>query len=609
MSVEVMVRMNGSFKPGAAAAALALCAWGGCGKAGDMGNKDMAAPITSWQFVDTGLGGNNAPWVQKSIDELVGTLYDHGNGVAVGDIDGDGHEDIVLLNQCAPTGYYLGHGDGTFTDASDRLAVLNDGVRVAIAYGDYDNDGRIDLYVTFVRRPNALLHQNADGSFTDVAADLGVALNGHYSSAVFADVNKDGYLDLFVAGNMKYTTDNPAVPNPDRVCPDHYEGVDIAAVWGQPSDPSSLFINGGPQKAWAFSDEARARGIPMGGAGAETRGFSDAIAVDYDRDGNLDLVASEMFAGRAAVLHNDGTGNFTEVTADLKIRPSYGPACVTAADYDNNGWPDLFMTDMHSDMWSKTPFIDPGSFDPAVRYQDSSGPVAPVGDNPTGPIYGNSLWMNAGGKTFEDQDLAWHAETFQPWGNMPADFNNDGKVDVFISSGMSNPFNYWTNVFLVNKGDHFEQIQDKIGLDPPPNKTVDPDIRVQGQPYVSSSRTAAIGDFDENGTMDMVVLNWNNKANIFRNYLPEGAHWLEVNLVGTKPLDPYGAFVEVKAGGQTLTRWMQGAGGYLSQSTRWIHFGLGAMTQIDSITVKWTDGTTTAVDKPMVDTRITVTQK
>ena len=577
----------------------------GCDELDDGGSPPITAPVTSWRFTEIGLG-RGLDWRHVPVHEHLGDAYDHGSGLAVGDIDGDGHEDLVLLNQCGPAGYFLGHGDGTFTDASARLAMLGDGVRVGVTWGDYDNDGRADLYVTFTRRPNALLHQNADGSFTDVAAELGVALDGHYTGAVFVDVNKDGYLDLLVAGNMHHTTDELVPADPERQCPAHYAALDIGAVFAGPSDPSSLFINGGPGVGFHFRDEAAARGIPLGDKhDVGARGFSDATTVDFDRDGNPDLVMSEMFFGRTAVLHNDGNGYFTEVTSRLKIRPSYGPATVTAADYDNNGWPDLYMTDMHSDMWSTTPHLDPTTYDPAARYRSQIGPAAGTGDNATGPLFGNSLWLGADGASFGEADLSWQAETFQPWGHVPADFDNDGNVDVFIASGMSNSYDYFPNMMLANVGGHFEQVEKDVGLDPPPNKAIDPDIRVLGQPYVSAARAAATGDLDENGTVDLVVVTWNNRVNVFRDDLPAGNHWLEVNLTASAPRDPFGAFVEVRGGGRTFTRWMQGAGGYLSQSSRWVHFGLGATEKIDSVTVRWPDGAT-SVAGAAVDSRITI---
>ena len=590
----------------ALAAASLVAALAGCGAKNTAGAPDMGVrqPVTQWAFTEIGLG---SPWAMGPTDLALGKPYDHGSGLAVGDIDGDGHEDIVLLNQCGPTGYFLGHGDGTFTDASARLAMLNDGIRWAVTYGDYDNDGRIDLYVTFVRRPNALLHQNEDGSFTDVAAEKGVAADGHYTGAAFVDVNGDGYLDLMVAAGLQHTTDRLLPADPTTQCPPMYESMPINNPSSALSEPSSLFLNGGAGANFAFTDQAAARGVPMGGSGADARGFSDVTVVDFDKDGAPDLVLSEMYFGRSSLLQNDGTGNFNEVNARYLPRPSLGSACVTAADYDNNGWPDFFMTDMHSDMWQTTSQIDPASFDPAVRYKGPGGPRDGAGDNSSGPLFGNSLWLEHGPQAVEEADLTWQAETFQPWGNTPADYNNDGLVDVFIPSGMSNPVNYWSNMFLVNRGTKFDQMQAQVGFDPPPGGREDPTMRVLGQPYVYAARAAATGDFDENGTMDLVVLNWNHRAYVFRNDMPPGSHWLEVNLVGTAPRDPYGAFVEVKAGGQTYLRWMRSSSGYLSQSTRWVHFGLGATDTIDAVTVKWPDGTSTAVPVPAVDTRITVT--
>src|SRR5262249_25718510 len=159
--------------------------------------------------------------------------------------DGDGHEDLLLLSQCGPTGYFLGHGDGTFSDRSSLLSMLDDGLRAGVAYGDYDEDGDVDFYVTFTRRPAALLRQNPDGTFTDVPVEAGVALDGHYSGASFADINGDGYLDLVVAGNKRHTLDTLVTDVPG--CPPFYAARPAREVYGPiGSDPTALFINGGP---------------------------------------------------------------------------------------------------------------------------------------------------------------------------------------------------------------------------------------------------------------------------------------------------------------------------------------------------------------------------
>src|SRR5258706_1407592 len=404
-------------------------------------------------------GGGRGPWPLTERGEKAGLLwkhgpfnpggafdaYDRGNGVAAGAFNGDGHGDVLLLPQCGPTGYFLGRGDGTFEDRSDLLAVLNDGIRVAVAYGDFDEDGRTDFYVTFTRRPNALLHQNADGTFTDVAAARGVALVGHYSGASFVDVDGDGDLDLVVAGNIRFT-DPVALKAPSPGCPTGYVGLpvlDLFTVAG--SDPSALFINGGAGSGWTFTEEAGARGLPLGGDDpAVARGFGDLTVLDYNRDGKPDLLFPEMFRGKAALLENDGTGRFTDVTAARMPQPSYGSSNVAAED------------------------------------------------------------------------------------------------------------------------------------------------------------------FDEDGDLDIVAYQWHASAVLWRNDLPRGRHWLDVDLHGSAPRDPIGARVELTAGGKTQVRWMQGSRGYLSQSTRLVHFGLGEEARIDSVTVRWPDGTSTVVDHPRADRRLVV---
>jgi len=591
--------------------AFALAAAAGCG--GDPGtgllrsDLDAAhATAKAWRFTEVGAKAGLL-WEHRPFNPNGAfDAYDHGNGVAAGDFDGDGHADVLLLTQCGPAGYFLGRGDGTFADRSERLSMLGDGVRVGVAYGDFDEDGRTDFYVTFVRRPNALLHQEADGTFTDVAAAKGAALVGHWSGAAFVDVDGDGDLDLAVAGNMQFTEPDQAVPA-SAGCAAGWKGksvYDLFNVAG--SDPSALLINGGAAAGWAFVDEAGARGIPPGGPdGAEARGFGDVIALDYNRDGRPDLFLPEMFRGRSALLENDGTGHFTDVTAARIPQPSFGPSNAAAEDFDGDGWPDLFMTDMHSDMWPATtkPFSE---IEAGVRYLGEHGPHAGVGDNPTGPLYGNSLWMSAGGGAFTEADLAWGAETFNPWGVLAGDFDNDGAVDAFIPAGMSNPWPYYPDVFLQNAGGRFVQRQEDLGFLLPPEKRTDPSILVDGAPLVRSTRGCAAADFDEDGDLDIVGYAWRSRALLWRNDLPRGRHWLDVDLRGAAPKDPFGAEVEVVAGGRTRVRWMQGSRGYLSQSTRLVHVGLGDAATIDSVSVRWPDGTVTRVEHPAADRRLVV---
>ncbi len=590
---------------------LALAAVLGCGPAspfdaGSDGGPGGGGPM-AWRFTEVGAASGLA-WRHEPYNPTGAfDAFDHGGGVAASDFDGDGHADVLLLTQCGPTGYFLGRGDGTFEDRSERLSMLDDGVRVAAAFGDFDEDGRTDLFVTFTRRPDALLRQNPDGTFTDVAPALGVAGSGHHTGASFADVDGDGDLDLVVAANMRFTEEE-AVPGDDR-CPPGWKAKavgDLFTVSG--SDPSALYINGGPAAGWTFTEEGAARGLPPGSADPEAaRGFGDVLVLDFDRDGDPDLLLPEMFRGKSALLENDGTGRFSDVTASRIPRPSFGASGAAADDFDGDGWPDVLMADMHSDMWAPTdlPFT---SIDAGVRYDSHHGPHGGTGDNPSGPLFGNTLWMSAGGGTFTEEDLVRGSETFNPWGALADDFDNDGRVDVFVPSGMSNPWPYYPDVLLWNGGDRFVQRQDEVGLALPHGQRTDPSILVNGNPLVRSTRGTAAADFDEDGDLDLVCYGWRNRAMLWRNDLPRGNHWIDVDLRGRAPRDPFGAEVEVVAGGAARVRWMQAGRGYLSQSSRLVHVGLGKEREVESVTVRWPDGTSTVVQRPRADRRLVVEQ-
>lgn len=570
------------------------------------GNPPPAA--RKWKFTEVAAASGLA-WTHRPFNpEGAVDAYDHGNGVAAGDFDGDGRADVLLLSQCGRAGYFLGRGDGTFLDRSDRLAMLDDGVRVGVAAGDFDEDGRTDFYVTFVRRPNALLRQNADGTFTDVAAEKGVALVGHFSGAAFADLDRDGDLDLVVAGNLQYTDPDVLVPASGD-CPAGWQGKSVVALFRDAgSDPTALFVNGGAAAGYAFTEEAAARGIPLGGPTPDAaRGFGDVLVFDQDRDGSPDLFLPEMFHGRAALLRNDGTGRFEDVTAARMPQASYGSSNAAADDFDGDGWPDLLMTDMHSDMW-----IPPGmpfsEIETGVRYLGHHGPHSGEGDNPTGPLYGNSLWLSYGAGAFHEAALSWGAETFNPWGALADDFDNDGLVDAFLPSGMSNPYAYFPDVFLRNAGGRFEQRQDDLGFALPPSKQKDPGVLLGGQPLVRSTRGCASADFDGDGDLDIVAFRWSGPAVLWRNDLPAGKHWIAIELRGAAPKDPFGAEVEIEAGGRTIVRWMPSSRGYLSQSARRIHVGLGSTAAVDAVSVRWPDGTRTRIEAPPVDSVLVVAQ-
>jgi hypothetical protein len=224
-------------------------------------------------------------------------------------------------------------------------------------------------------------------------------------------------------------------------------------------------------------------------------------------------------------------------------------------------------------------------------------------------VFGNTLYRNLGGGKFEETSGPAHAETFWPWGIAEGDFDCDGHIDAYIPTGMGYPYFYWRAPLLHNRGDGtFEDVSKSAGTDPPPGGRETDEIVAPGRHEVRSSRAAATADFDGTGRLDFVVNNFNDRAFLYRNVSPP-KHWCELRLVGTKSnRDAIGAVVRLTAGGRTQIRQVQAAGGYLSQSSNVIHFGLGDAAAIDSIEITWPSGTKQRVDRPLIDARSTVTE-
>jgi hypothetical protein len=525
-------------------------------------------------------------------------LYDHGSGVAVADFDGDGHDDVYFVNELGANALYRNRGDGTFEDVTERAGVgLGDRVCTAATFADYDNSGRQSLFVTSTRGGNVLFKNRGDGTFQDVTKEAGLTHVGHCQAAFFFDYDNDGFLDLLVIQTGTWTTDQY-----DRGL-DYYPGKGVFSdVASSPREYNLLYHNNGDG---TFTDVSAKSGL-------QGRGWAaDAAVFDYDGDGRPDVFITCMF-GRSQLYHNNGDGTFTDVTKQVLGRTPAGAMGARAFDFDNDGRLDLYVVDMHSDMWLPTAtdlrqldekkkwhhmFIaDTEENDPARRDFERRMADA-IGLRYGEVFFGNGLYHNLGGGKFEEVSDRASAETFWPWGVATGDFDNDGYEDAFVPSGMGFPWDYWPNRLLMNQGDGtFRERSHEEGIEPPAAGVYLPGD-IAGRSQTRSSRAAAVADFDGDGRLDLVVNNFNDAPYYFKNAFPP-RNYVAFRLRGTRSnRDAVGTVVRAYAGGQVLTRQVNPAGGYLAQSSKTVHFGLGDR-RLDRVEIRWPSGSVQVLEGP-----------
>ena len=480
-----------------------------------------------------------------------------GSGVALFDYDNDGRLDIFLvngapLNDPTPKGtipqktgpkywsrLYHQKADGTFEDVTEKAGLQGTGYGMGVAVGDYDNDGYEDLYVT-AYGGNKLYHNNGDGTFSDVTAKAGVGGSGWSTSAAWVDLDGDGYLDLVVLRYLEWDFD-------DIWCGEHKEGYRAYCHpdYFKPAQPLVYHNNGDG----TFTEVAEKLGLAKAG-----KGLGVAVA-DYDRDGHIDLFfANDSMA--EFLYHNKGDGTFdevglvSEVAVDIDGR-TYAGMGVDFADYNNDGWPDIVVTDLANQ-----------------RY---------------------ALYQNNGDGTFTYMStrsgLGTISLAHSGWGVRLFDFDNDGWKDLLIAQGhdldtieKSNPNLRYREPMLLarNTGERFVDVSESSG-------------EVFKKLWVA--RGMAIGDLDNDGRMDAVVTTNDGPAYVLHNETISGNRWLLLKLVGHKSnRDAIGASVKlVTPSGQQFAT-VTTAGSYLSSSDKRVHFGLGKEQTVESVEIRWPSG-------------------
>ncbi len=437
---------------------------------------------------------------------------------------------------------YRNDGNGHFTDVTTKAGLAPDMYAVAVTAADYDNDGFVDLLVTGYGR-TILYHNDGDGHFTDVTISSGIHVEGWAISSTWLDYDRDGCLDLFVGRYVKFDPKYRAF-----YAADNYPGP-----------------------------------------------------LDYEGETNR-------------LFHNNCNGTFTDITDKSGIGAYVGRTMgVTAADFDNDGWPDIYVANDKTENFLFHNKHD-GTFDEiggdaSVAYGqngESTSAMGPVFADLTGRGV-QDLWVtdsrynrllhNTGKLTFDDigasTGVSQVSAQYVSWGSGIFDFDNDGQLDLLIFHGGLIHLIPQEHTLLRGTADgRFTDVSRTGGA-------------------VLSERTVARGacfaDYDNDGKVDAFVVNLGDKGKLLHNVSKDTGHWIGIKLRGTKSnRDGIGARVEIFAGGKRQTAERVAASGYLSQNEDRLHFGIGAATTIDKLTVKWPDGREQVLEKQATDRVLTV---
>jgi hypothetical protein len=494
-----------------------------------------------------------------------------GAGCAFLDYDNDGWMDIYLVNSGACDFYtppralrnalYRNNRDGTFTDVTEKAGVPGDAYGMGVAVGDYDGDGLPDIYLTQYPR-SILYHNNGDGTFTDVTAKAGVAAPGWATSAVWFDYDNDGLLDLFVCRFVDFEKSKNIFcgygpTNTRWYCkPTAYRPM-----------PCWLFRNNGNG---TFTDVSKEAGISKNLAKAW-----GVVAADINNDGWMDL-----FVGNDTVpnfLFANRRGRFEEIglLAGVGLNP-FGLARsgmgVDAADYDQDGWMDLFVTNVDHEQFS--------------------------------------LYHNNKDETFNDAapgtGIGAATRLLSGWGLKFFDYDNDGNMDLLLCNGHPDlmveqrlqDIGYREPLLLFrNAGNGWKNVSAQSG------------------PIFSralAGRGLALGDFDNDGAVDVLVTQNDGAPVLLRNHAARGNHWLGVKLAGRKGnVDAIGAKLTYQSGDLVRHQWRVGGGSYLSSHDPRAVLGIGQRTKLDWLEVKWPNpgGKTERFTNLPIDRYITIVER
>jgi enediyne biosynthesis protein E4 len=496
-------------------------------------------------------------------------------GVALFDFDNDGLVDIYFVDsltvetakdpKAAKSALYRNLGKGRFQDVTDKSGLAYPGWGMGVCTADVDGDGAEDVYVTGLGR-NYFYRNNRDGTFTDITEKSGLLGGGWSTGCGFADYDRDGHLDLFVSRYVKLDLDHLPEFGKDKFC--EHRGIAVqCGPRGLPGQGDFLFHNDGNGH---FTEVGEKAGV------ADPRGYYGLGVAWFDsnRDGWPDLyVANDSTPNFLYLNQKDGT--FKDVAFPMGVAVSedgaeQGSMGIALGDYDNSGRFSVFVTNFSEEH--------------------------------------NALYHNDGDYF---TDVSFRSKTaassipYVGWGTAFFDYDNDGWLDLIAVNGHVYPqmdqarlgasAGYRQRKLLYHnlRDGTFEEVAAQFGA-------VMTDLRV--------SRGLAVGDLDNDGRLDVVINDLDGSPQVLHNELPDTGNWLLVKLRGQpKNTDALGAVLTLKAGGLTQTRLVQSGSSYISQDDMRQHFGLGKATEVDSLEVRWPDGTTRRLEKVKANQVLEVT--
>ncbi len=521
--------------------------------------------------------------------------YYNGGGVALGDLTGNGLPDLLLTSNLDANRLYLNEGEYRFRDVTEEARVAGNGFwATGATFVDIDGDGLLDIYVSYAgdvageRRANELyINQGLDArgvpTFTEMAAAYGIADEGYSTHAAFFDYDRDGYLDLYLVNNSFRPVSSFGLRNIRHVRDER--GGD------------KLYRNVGGR----FVDVSEQAGI----YGSEI-GFGLGVAVgDVNRDGWPDIYVANDFFERDYLYINNGDGTFTEVLDRQMPYISYFSMGLDIADINNDGWPDIFVTDMlpEDDHRLKTT----AAFESWDVYQTK------LKNDYHHQFMRNMLHVNNGNGTFSDiGQMAGVARTDWSWSALIADFDQDGHKDIYVTNGMPRDLTSQDYIsFLANdatmaaasrsKRVDFLRLVEAMSSTPLPNYafrnkgdlTFENQSANWGVATPGFSNGAAYGDLNGDGGLDLVVNNINQEAFIYRNNVRTllDNRYLQIKLEGDgSNRFGIGSKVTLRSGDRMFFQELMPSRGFQSSVDYVLTFGIGGLDAVESVMVEWPDG-------------------